>query len=306
MNVASSSGTKFKKVSKVDSGQDFDFSSLPVDVLGKIFSLLTSKEALNLCGSCKKLKNLSTLIPNVEIKEAVDGCPIKKQEFVESVSKFLANHAGLVKKIQLSFRPEEYRSDVLRWLSFIVKNGIEELDLTLYDRNYLEIPWPSLTAGTLQVLKLRHCKVDLPSIAGLKSLKSLLLEAMNISDDVMVLFCCHCESLQHLTLEKCSGFEEINIVDPRSKLETLILDGHCLSLSRLNISSLKTLVVRRRNMNFSFMNCPNIDHLVLSRVAAGGITQQESENMKANIINRLGNVRSLHLEDWAFEVMIST
>lgn len=307
MNGSSSSRTKNNEVSRILRGQALDFSSLPVDVLAYISSFLTSKEALNICFSCKKLKHLTTSIANIEITEAEDGCPTEKKEFVKSISRFLTKHHSLVQKFQLSFYPEKiYKSHVIRWLSLVVKNGIEELDLMLYDREYLEIPVSFLTVGTLKVLRLRYCKVDLPSIAGLKSLKSLLLGAMPISDYEMGLFCCHCESLQHLTLEKCFGFEEIKIVDPRCKLETLILDGHCLSLSRLNILRLKTLVVRRRNMNFSIVSCPNIDELVLSRVGAGGMTQQESENMKANIINKLGKVRSLQLARWAFEVIIST
>lgn len=306
MNCAGSSGTKNSKVSRVCKDQDADFSILPVDIFTKISSLLTSKEALSICFSCKKLKHLATSIANVEIKETANGYPAKKQEFVDSISRFLVNHDSLVRKFQLSFCPKEYKHHVLLWLSLVVKTGIEEIDLMLYDGECMKIPVYLLTAGTLKVLRLRHCKTDLPSIAGFKSLKSLLLGAMNISDDEMGLICCHCESLRYLTLENCFGFAEIKTVDPRCKLETLILDGHCLSLSRLIILSLKTLVIHRRNMIFSFIGCPHIDELVLSRVVAGGITRQESENMETNIMNRLGNVRSLHLGGWAFEVIISS
>lgn len=306
MDGASGSGTKTSEVSTVCGNRAFDFITLPVDIFTNIFSFLTLKEALCLCFSCKNLEHLSTSIANVEIEETADGCPTKKQEFVDSISRYLAKHDRLVRKFQLSFCPKEYKSDVLLWLSLVVKDGIEEIDLMLYDGKYMEIPVSSVNAGTLKVLRLRHCKIDLASIAGFRSLKSLLLGAMNISDDEMSTICSKCESLQYLTLENCFGFVEINTVDPRCKLESLTLDGHCLSLSRLIILSLKTLVVRRRSMNFSLIGCPHIDELVLSRVVAGGITQQESENMKANIINRLVNVRSLHLKGWAYEVIVTT
>ncbi|XP_074356554.1 F-box/LRR-repeat protein At1g52650-like [Apium graveolens] len=304
MNGSSSSRTKNNEVSKISRGQADDFSSLPADVLAYISSFLTSKEALNVCFSCKKLKPFTTSIPNIEITEAENGCPAKKEEFIISISRFLAKHNSVVRKFQLSFFPEKkYQRLVLHWLSSVVKNGIEELDLMLYDSEYMEIPVSQLTIGNLKVLRLRYCKVDLPSLAGLKFLKTLLLGAMPITDYEMGLFFSHCESLQHLTLEKCFAFEEIKIVDPRCKLETLVLDGHCLNLSRLNILRLKTLVVRRRSMNFSIINCPNIDEVVLSRVGAGGITEQEYENMKANIINKLGKVRSLQLAGWAFQIV---
>lgn len=305
MNGASHFGIKNNdEVGKVGKDQAVDFfSSLPDNVLTKIFSSLTMKEAFYTCISCRKLKHLTTSIPNVEFTESADGCPTKRREFVQSVSRFLDNHDSVVQKFQLSFSPGEYTSEVLRWLSLVVKNGIEKLDLMSDYGNYLEIPTSLLTAETLKVLKLRQCIVDIPSITGFKTLKSLVLGDMYISDEVMALLCCHCESLQKLTLERCSGFEEIEIVNPKSKLETLILDGHCPSLSRLNISNLKTLVICKRNMNFSFIGCPHIDELVLYREAELGITQQESENIKASIINRLQNVRSLHLAGRAFECL---
>ncbi|XP_063943207.1 F-box protein At5g03100-like [Daucus carota subsp. sativus] len=306
INGASGSGTKnndvVSKVGNQRSVVDF-ISSLPDDILTRIFSMLSTKEALSLCNSSRRFKHLSTTIPNVEIRVTINGFFSKFQSF----SRFLENHDSVVEKFQLSNRTAGIISHVLEWLRLVVKDGIEEIDLKFdYSDLCPHIPASLLTAKTLKVLKLRRCIVDdLLSITGLKSLKSLLLEDMYISDDMIGLLCCHCESLQDLAIHKCTGFGEIKILNPRSKLETLILDHPYDDVDhfRLNISSLKTLLISNRRMNFSFIGRPHIDDLVLCRGADLGITEEESENMKVNIINKLGNVRFLQLDGWAFECL---
>ena len=304
INGASGSGTKnCDVVSNQRSVVDF-ISSLPDEILTTIFSMLSTKEALSLCNSSRRFKHLSTSIPNIELRVTIDGSFFTK---LQSVSRFLENHDSVVEKFQLSNRTAGIISHVLEWLRLVVKDGIEEIDLKFdYSDLYPHIPASLLTAKTLKVLKLRRCVVDdLSSITGFKSLKSLLLEDMYISDDVIGLLCCHCESLQDLAIHKCTGFGEIKILNPRSKLETLILDHPYDDVDhfRLNISSLKTLLISNRRMNFSFISRPHIDDLVLCRGADLGITEEESENMKVNIINKLGNVRFLQLDGWAFEVI---
>ncbi|KAK1367994.1 hypothetical protein POM88_034090 [Heracleum sosnowskyi] len=233
---------------------------------------------------------------------------------MESVSRFLENHDNLIKKIHLSFNPlgYRYRSDVCYWLSFVLKNGLEELDLVFHGSNNLMFLPSLLTAPNLKVLKLSHCVVNLPSIIGFKSLKSLLLGSMDIPKSVIGLICCHCESLQHFTLEYCSGFTKIEILDPKSKLETLILnDCQTMILDNLfapfalKISSLKTLSIRQKIINFFFLGSPHINNLILCRQAEVPVTRQESRNMKDRIIGSLGNVRTLQLAGWAFERLIS-
>ncbi|KAK1367991.1 hypothetical protein POM88_034083 [Heracleum sosnowskyi] len=255
-----------------------------------------------------------TVIPNVECKETGNDCLTKKREFMESVSRFLENHDNLIKKIHLSFNPlgYRYRSDVCYWLSFVLKNGLEELDLVFDGSNNLMFLPSLLTAPNLKVLKLSHCVVNLPSIIGFKSLKSLLLGSMDIPKSVIGLICCHCESLQHFTLEYCSGFTKIEILDPKSKLETLILnDCQTMILDNLfapfalKISSVKTLSIRQKIINFFFLGSPHINNLILCRQAEVPVTRQESRNMKDRIIGSLGNVRTLQLAGWAFERLIS-
>ncbi|XP_063943212.1 F-box protein At5g03100-like [Daucus carota subsp. sativus] len=303
-NGASGSGTKnCDVVSNQRSVVDF-ISSLPDEILTTIFSMLSTKEALSLCNSSRRFKHLSTSIPNIELRVTIDGSFFTK---LQSVSRFLENHDSVVEKFQLSNSTAGFISHVLEWLRLVVKDGIEEIDLKFdYSDLYPHIPASLLTAKTLKVLKLRRCVVDdLSSITGFKSLKSLLLEDMYISDDVIGLLCCHCESLQDLAIHQCIGFGEIKILNPRSKLETLILDHPYDNVDyfRLNISSLKTLLIRNRRMNFSFIGRPHIDDLVLCRGADLRIAEEESENMKVNIINRLGNVRFLQLDGWAFECL---
>ncbi|KAK1367996.1 hypothetical protein POM88_034088 [Heracleum sosnowskyi] len=303
MAGSSSCGTKISKAA------DF-LSSLPDNVFTVIFSFLTTKEAFSTCISCKKLKHLMTVIPNVECKETGNDCLTKKREFMESVSRFLENHDSLIKTFHLSFNPlgYRYRSDVCYWLSFVLKNGLEELDLVFDGSNNLMFLPSLLTAPNLKVLKLSHCVVNLPSIIGFKSLKSLLLGSMDIPESVIGLICCHCESLQHFTLEYCSGFTKIEILDPKSKLETLILnDCQTMILDNLfapfalKISSLKTLSIRQKIINFFFVGSPHINNLILCRQAEVPVTRQESRNMKDRIIGSLGNVRTLQLAGWAFE-----
>ncbi|KAL1834501.1 hypothetical protein ACET3Z_004152 [Daucus carota] len=296
---ASSSGT-------INKSDDL-FSSLPDNVFTVIFSFLTMREAFYACISCKKLKHLVTLIPYVEFNEKENDCFTDKEEFVQSVSRFLQNHGCLIKKFELAFDPlgKVYSSSVSDWLSSVAKKGIEEVDLMLGGTKNFIIPSSDLlTAATLKVLKLRNFTVDETSITGFKNLKSLLLESMNVPDSVMGLITFHCESLQHLTLDNCSGFTEIKIVDPRSNIETLILINCCIDdFFWLNVVSLKKLVIRQRIMNFLVQGSPHVDNLILYREAELPITWQESERVKEHIIESLGNVKSLQLGGWAFECL---
>lgn len=295
MAGSSSCGTK--------TNTDVDFlSSLPDEVLTIIFSFLTMKEALYTCISCKKLKHLMTLIPNVEFEETkTSHRTYSKGEFVVSVSRFLDNHDSHIKKFRLSFNPLKYRysRDVCYWLSLVLKNCLEELDL-VFNGNMMELP-ELFPAENLKVLKLRHCALNLPSITCFKSLKSLLLGSMCFTDCVLkIIFRC-CESLQHLTLENCTGFTNIEFTHPKSKLETLILND-CHNHLALKVLSLKTLFIGQKTMNFFFVGSPHINNLILFRQTELPITQQESQNMKNRIIARIGNVRSLQLSGRAFEV----
>lgn len=298
MSGSSSCGTQ------INEAVDF-LSSLPDSVFTIIFSFLTTKEAFNTCISCKDLKHLISIIPNVELKESENDCLTKKIEFVESVSRFLGNHHDVIRKFRVSFNPIRYRDsiDVRFWLSLVLKIGLEELDLVFIGRNNL-VSMPSfLTAANLKVLKLRQC-VNLSSITGLKSLKLLYLGSTYITDSEIGLICC-CESLQHLTLESCSGFSKIEIVDPKSKLETLILNECILPYGHfeLKILNLKTLSIRLKIMKFFFVGSPHIDNLILCRLTECPFPLAESQH---RIIDSLGNVRSLQLDgSWAFEVPIS-
>ncbi|KAK1367981.1 hypothetical protein POM88_034073 [Heracleum sosnowskyi] len=69
----------------------------------------------------------------------------------------------------------------------------------------------------------------------------------------------------------------------------------------LKISSLKTLSIRQKIINFFFVGSPHINNLILCRQAEVPVTRQESRNMKDRIIGSLGNVRTLQLAGWAFE-----
>lgn len=207
------------------------FNSLPIPIITTIFGHLPMKDAIQMCSSSKQLGHLLMHIPNIEFYESVDLClqlstGKKRREFIEMIDRFLGHHEGPIRSFRLFFDPIQVGSVIDRWISLLVKNDIQEIDLRF--ANWYEcyqLPSCLCSSKTVSVLKLESCIFQLPStFDGFKNLQTLALVNMPLSDNLIHSLLSKCGLLSSFTLKNCNGFQEINASNLSTQLKCLTLE----------------------------------------------------------------------------------
>lgn len=110
----------------------------------------------------------------------------------------------------------ELAREIDTWIRFALRNKVKVLDLdfrscgTAHRAVYHKLPNVVLTSDILTELKLVYCRVEPREHIRLRSLKSLSLDGIPLSDETLIEILSGCPVLESLFIYKCCGLHKLN------------------------------------------------------------------------------------------------
>ncbi|KAJ4982370.1 hypothetical protein NE237_033207 [Protea cynaroides] len=219
-------------------------SNLPDDILVKIMSPLPAKTIVSTSILSKRWTHVWTEVTNLDFDESFfinihrpkpEGVSTRiwlmmlkrngRRRFVAFIHQTLLRY----KRNQLSRFRLKYTYDgehcfhISQWINFVFKRGVQELELDFINSHrYYEIPIGFFNYEGMTILKLSFCLLKQSNSFKIYSmLKSLHLNTMILTSDLLNEVIKNCFLLEDLHLEKCHNLSNIRILDPNLPLQSL-------------------------------------------------------------------------------------
>ncbi|PWA63039.1 FBD-like protein [Artemisia annua] len=264
-------------------------SNLPRDLLSHILSLMPAKFAMQTSILSKNWRYIWKLVTNLDFSDLdiidLDTKSIHALNcFYEFVDRVLEHHkASQVNILRLRFPCGWFpHSCVSKWISDAVRLNVSELDIPIFPRGLVELPFDLFTLKSLKLLKLYvdgfRFDVDalkFPSSVNLPSLKTLDIYSFGkppVNAFKLIHGCPLLENLS-LTVSWCSDEQEFVFNIPtlkRLKLDTpdcssvikkVVFKGDIQATTQAQATSSVNTIQRRqpsmmqRLHNFSLVKC---------------------------------------------------
>ncbi|KAM7530712.1 hypothetical protein LguiB_034122 [Lonicera macranthoides] len=313
-------------------------SALPDSILLHILSFLPIERAIATGVLSKRWQYLWTYTPNLHFRNPWRTS--HNSEFVRFVDKTLIQCGGAkVDRFLVDFNYDSRFCFTLNlWIRFAVKNNVHELSLLLfsgllsyrycYCDHYL-LPQHLYKNFSLTKLSLSACDVSPKGRISWKSLRSLSIGCMKLSDDVMQKILSGCPVLESLELNEFYGIDKLNITSPTVKKlvvrdyygKNVITEEHSdeeieeyepndeirnlvLEIWGPNLQSLHFLG------SFSQNKCRlmNVESLVeanvnFNLVKIGENYHEAYREMLSELLGKLHHVQSLTIGTWCIQVL---
>ncbi|XP_073121520.1 F-box/FBD/LRR-repeat protein At3g14710-like [Henckelia pumila] len=167
-----------------ENGHDF-ISNLPESILGRILSLLPTKEVLRTCVLSKDWEYKWTCIYDVDINDRERFSLAKTRRtspFVRFVNKVLSPRNLSLKRFRLCCHREYHHNHILSWMSAVGMRNVEDLEIVY--KACLFLPGRLLDCSSLTKVKLNWpCYFVVPVQKSFSSLKILYLDKVNFVDE---------------------------------------------------------------------------------------------------------------------------
>ncbi|KAL0714779.1 hypothetical protein Bca4012_021758 [Brassica carinata] len=199
-------------------------SWLPDEVLGKILSLLPTKQAASTSVLAKKWRHVFRLVHTLDFddsdllqpEEGKEGWPVIRESFRNFVERTLALQCGSpIDKFSLKFHIREMKEmvHVFSWICNVLERGVFEMSLSLKRKNKnLLLPSDLFMSNTLVKLTLGTQiyldKFPPNTNVSLPALKSLFIDSVVfVGDDLCGVLLRGCPLLEELYVRhrKCEG-----------------------------------------------------------------------------------------------------
>ncbi|XP_062023584.1 F-box/FBD/LRR-repeat protein At1g13570-like isoform X1 [Rosa rugosa] len=198
-------------------------SGLPNDVTEKILSCLPLREAVRTSVLSSKWRYKSAMLQDLEFDDSSWGRSQNREfddddylEFVNMIDHVLLVHIVPIRKFKLCCTMDVVAArDIDRWITHLSRNSIKELIIMLWEDHGYNIPFSVFSCQGLVHLELLKCLLKPPStFKGFKSLKSLQLHAVDVTQDVFENLIRCSPLLERLTLRHCDDVTDLNIDAP--------------------------------------------------------------------------------------------
>ncbi|KAL7213174.1 hypothetical protein ACSBR2_015813 [Camellia fascicularis] len=285
-------------------------STLSDRVLLHILSFLPMKDVVKTGALSKRRQNLwtsgSTLV-------------FKNQDFEENdIRKFVAFVYHTLLMCRCSNVKKCFARDVNLWIHFATPNNVEDLHLRLGCSTILEpdghrLPQRLFTNSSLAILSALNCVVAPSGDVNWRSLKSLSVEYVLLSDEMIIKILSGCLVLEFLKINSCSGTSRLDINSASLKRLVIVFvfrnsDESMLEISAPNLQSLKLLG------RFRLIKCRlvNVSSLVLAHLGFtfDGTSGQDiiddyekQRNQLGELLERLQHVKEIQLGNWCIQVL---
>ncbi|EOA24082.1 hypothetical protein CARUB_v10017309mg [Capsella rubella] len=293
-------------------------SGLPHEVLGKILSLLPTKQAVSTSVLSKKWSYMYRLVDSLDFDDSVsllaeDGeqtSYVFPDSFKYIVDRTLALQCDYsIKKFSLKCHVgaenEGQKACVGRWISNVVGRGIFELDLGIKDRGIHFLPPQLFATKTLVKLTLgtELYLGKLPSYVSLPSLKILFIDTVFFEyEDLCFVLLAGCPVLEELSVHHHDQAIPHTISSPTVKRLSVDYNLHSESELSFDLPNLEYLDYS----DFSLYEYPqvNLESLVEAKLdlfRAGNLERPDV----TNLIMGIRNVEILHLSPSSVDVICS-
>ncbi|KAK0597204.1 hypothetical protein LWI29_022974 [Acer saccharum] len=267
-------------------------SELPPFIVHQIMSHLSAKEVAHTSILSKRWQYLQRSFPILDFDEAYTyfmdiGCPIffrrRRGRFRTSIERFIEYvDASLLRFCELKFSMQKFRllislldikesSCVLdKWIGLAIENGVKELDFHIRMLRDPVYPLPGIifSAKSLTTLKLAGFKLEQPSdTIRLRSLKSLTLNSVCISELMLQKLTSECVLLEELSMSDCWGSKCVHVFEAyKLKIISISVSSNELESIKIVVPSLQELFLKSSNpqsRKIDVDGCTNMNTLEL-------------------------------------------
>ncbi|KAG5512749.1 hypothetical protein RHGRI_038856 [Rhododendron griersonianum] len=270
-------------------------SSLPDQLLAHILSFLPTKDAVKTV-LIRRFGNLWTAIHNLDFDVCLyQECrefsyefgPENEERLIDLIRHVLILHESSdIHRFRLKFEfnvwstSEQLKlaTEIDTWIHFALRKKVKVLELDFKacgnfgHKGYHKFPNVVLTGDTLTELNLVYCRVEPQEHIQLRSLKSLSLNCVLISEETMTEIISGSPALENLFIYGCVGFHKLNFTSVNLKnvvIELFRYDSSRLEVSCPFVTSLNISDIERMHLNnlssvvdaaVSFNGYLNCDH----------------------------------------------
>ncbi|KAG7574665.1 FBD domain [Arabidopsis suecica] len=300
-------------------------SRLPDEILGRILSFISTKEAVSTSVLSKRWKNVLVLVSNLVIDDRQSVPKTKQnrseihQNFMAFVDKLLNPQRGssikkLTLKSHVGVRGGTDSSRIQTWICNVLDHGVVDLDMFITLKGKSP-PVPSLIFKSKTLVKLRLGRgftIKLSQDVSLPMLKTLFLDSVNFvgGHNVVGTLISRCPVLEELVVEerRCVDWT-CSVSSPSLKRLHIRFDRKFTSIS-LDAPNL----VYYKHSGYVLGKYPNVklDSLIEARLNLR-IDERRMQGVRngdgsipaniRNLINGIRNVRILHLSSHTLELL---
>lgn len=255
-------------------------SSLPNKILCHILSFLPTKYAVGTCILSTRWKHLWTSIPNLDFDDelllhrdrsnraSTREMQVSFTSFVDRV--LILRNVASIKRFCLKCGQNCDSPHVNTWICSALWRNVQELDLSITNKDSKVLPHGLFTCETLVSLKLATSSIlDVPTYVNLPRLKTLHLNSVEFpDDDSMKYLISGCPVLQELHIEEC-GLKNIrmfNISAPELKRLTI----ECAFMGEYNTEHCNYKIV---------IDAPSLEYITLFDYVAEGYSVMNLESL---------------------------
>jgi hypothetical protein len=240
-------------------------SELPDPLLQEILSFLPINHVVQSTILSKRWKHMSTSILVLFYSGFYPS-----SGYCNFVEKTIRSRS--VKKFSLadSMDKPNSASDVDRWISFLVKNDVEELDLLcfrglsgrIYQLTQSVFNSKSLTVLTLKWVKLHLTCGDIN--INLPSLRKLCLREVSTDDQTIHKLVVGCPVIQDMRFHRCHELKSMKFEGLTNAKSIVVEYNHGLEIVELEASNLYSLLIHHhRRCEIKLVSCNNLKRLSL-------------------------------------------
>nr|XP_011460151.1 PREDICTED: F-box/LRR-repeat protein At3g26922-like [Fragaria vesca subsp. vesca] len=296
-------------------------TDLPEEILIHILSFLPTLYAVQTSLVSRQFRSLWSRVPSLDFSYDLfpSAVPDPTRLFASLVDRaLLLRSISPIQTFRLSFLYYyRYSSHVDSWLRCAVTRfHARELHLDLYiDKEYqnevsldemYEFPFAVLRDSRVEVLSLTRCYIWLPADMNLVSIRTVHLERIEMTDEMVRDLISGCPNLEDLEIHDCHGMENLKICS--QKLKRLAL-GYFYDCDERN-----TVEIDCRNLWFLKFDCCSFTQFRLKNASCLvefhiGIVHMEQYyclwTKMVKLLEQAPHVKSLNVENWWLKFVIS-
>lgn len=305
-----------------DSSSTTVIDDLPVKLLLSILSFLPTLDAIQTTVLSRKWQNLWTRLPSLSFDQTLfsEFYPFYSslQFFSDFISRTLILRSNSnLKTLQLKFPSDPeillLKFNIDSYIRYAVDHNLNCLHLTFSSKcirqfnnpqndMVYDFPFASLRNSSVNSLLLSRCNLTLPAtvmITQFEAMKSLFLEQVYLTDEMISNLITGCANLQYLVIMHCYGMKDIRISSLNLKILGL-WKFHCdegsLEISAPNLSKI----------GFYFFEVGRYVLEVTSALVEADVCfvhKAVNYGYCCKAMRFLGNVERLSIQNWGYKVV---